>query len=556
MIAFDSEDNSQGIVQLVNFYDGVKHETFDIKDYTDQRSFKIDLINYIYNCKDNLFIAHNLEYDLNNIFYPENLDMLEMFYKNRLLFAYLSETKKKFIDSFNFSFTSLKNLGEVVGYQKFLVDDFYNVEYNRRDCEIVYKYMNSVDNMLFDEFKIKKKNTMAGTSQNIFLRRFNKEKLLGKNIELEMLNGYYGGRCEVFTLGEIINTSIFEIDINSSYPTSMKYNIYPTGEAYITKNPETILWVAHVEIHIDEKVNIPIIPKRTEKLLFPVGRFETWVTSVEYDRAKKEGHIISCTFLKTYNFKEYDYIFSSYIDYCYEKRLVAKEDKNIFYSNFYKLMMNSVYGRFALKGDMQVLKSLEYIGVFKEEFEKFKIGEMDEAINNSNRNYAIPTFVTAYSRILLYDMIQAVEKIPHTQVIYSDTDSVYFFFTKKIDLQDTIVKLHEKLPISKKLGDYSICCYNQGCFYNAKSYIVFDFSHSYKAKCKGIKKENRKEFFEKGKTTFKKPMKLRQALRGIQGIDANIWYDFTIEQKSTYNKRKITTKHKKYFNTEPIIFNE
>ena len=110
--------------------------------------------------------------------------------------------------------------------------------------------MNNFKNMVNEEFNLKISNTLAGTSQTIFLKRFCEHKLTGLNTDEILLEAYYGGRCEVFTIGKI--NKIACVDINSSYPYSM-LQLIPYGEYYTSKFPQEKFYIAHVKLHIKEE---------------------------------------------------------------------------------------------------------------------------------------------------------------------------------------------------------------------------------------------------------------------------------------------------------------
>jgi hypothetical protein len=94
--------------------------------------------------------------------------------------------------------------------------------------------------------------------------------------------GYYGGRTEAF---EMRGTSVHYFDVNSSYVASMRENM-PIGERVVEHG--RIDWRRHssqggrytgfaeVTVEIPESCPIPPLPhvdERTNKLIFPVGRF-------------------------------------------------------------------------------------------------------------------------------------------------------------------------------------------------------------------------------------------------------------------------------------------
>lgn len=530
-ISFDSEDDSRGNIYMINFYNGKDHFTFH-----DKRS----AWDWLRKQKCNKFFAHNLEYDLINLAYPYFIDQIEFYYiSGRLIYAKIRDTRKKFFDSFNFSFSSLKAIGKVVGLAKLDTDDFNNVEYCRRDTEIVHKYIKHFNEQIRKEFSLKPKTTLAGTAHNIFLRRFDEHRCGGKNTDNVLLQSYYGGRCECFYIGKVENY-VFETDINSSYPNVMKNYEYPTGEYYETITPESDMYVAHVHIKVKTDAAFPIIPCRTDRLYFPTGEFTTWATSAELAAAEKFGQLERVDYVSTYNFPEYHPIFERFIDYFYSRRKVAKDNGDTFLSTYYKLIMNSTYGRFALSNG---LSSFEMKGG---EF----VSEPIPIESKKTINYSIPIFVTAYARLELLKLIYTVLSTG-AKVLYCDTDSVYFTFPEKIDLQSKICELHGILPVDNELGNVSLNVYANGAFYNAKQYVLTSISDQVKIKCKGIPEKNRKEFIETGKTKYERPVKLRTFAHSIdKTFPPNFWKEFFVEKQSEYRKRHVL----KNGDTTPLVF--
>lgn len=537
MYSFDTETSQSGgivFLDLCIFYNGKEYIVFDRKDYSGQVDMKAEIINFIYNSGDNLFIAHNLEYDLNAIFYPFNLHKLEMFYNTNLIYARLNHTKIKFLDSFNFSFSSLKAVGQSIGLEKMETESFYNVEYCKMDCRIVYEYMLEFMNAVDDEFSLKIKNTLAGTAQNIYLKRFNDFNVGGMNVDDDLLNFYFGGRAECFKTG-FIRQPVYALDINSSYPTSMYRNPFPVSEFTVSKKPESSQWFAECEIEIND-CYIPVIPYRTEKLLFPAGRFKANINSMEYRTALNQGQIKDIKFLKVYNFSESAYIFMDFVKYFYGKRQTAKEKNDSFKSQFYKLILNSTYGRFALSGNLKVLKEFDSSFGYYETFMDKELMYKDFIINgNRTKNYSLPAFITASSRVLLFDLINKVMSIGGSP-LYCDTDSVFFTLSENVEKDINLIL--KNVSVNNELGNYSLEVYKAMDIYNVKAYILYNFDDSVKAKCKGIPKDKRIEFLQTGKTNYSRPVKLRSALRSIEDLPANYWKEIFIERHGEYTKRK------------------
>lgn len=515
ILSFDTEDDSKGKVFIINFYDGENHFTFHHTKYKNQFELKKAAIEFLYKFNPKKLYAHNAEYDIINLAYPYFMDYFLLYYSGRLIFSKVKNSNIKIADSFNFTFTNLKSLGEEVGVKKIEVaGQFDNIDYCRVDTKIVFDFMKKFQGVVKDEFDLKIKNTIAGTSFDIYTKKFMTESVTDKNTNEDLLNWYYGGRTEVFRVGDFKN--IFAVDVNSMYPFVMRNFEYPTGEAIETIEPlkQSKFYFSEVEIEV-EKTYIPIIPFRSDKLLFPTGKFTTYATSVEIEASKMAGILKKCRYIRTFNFIESGYIFRDFIDHFYNKRLIYKKENNKFMDTFYKRVMNSTYGRFALKGDLTIISS---------EDNNFISEVLD--VTKKGINYAIPALITAQARVCLHRHMMNILSLGG-KIIYTDTDSVFFTGNKNII---------KKLPISKNLGDLSLEEYEKGTFYNVKSYMLESEGFEY-YKQKGIPSDKRKEYQEKGKTVYQRPMKLKSAMKGVKGILPNEWHDIEMVKRVEYDKR-------------------
>ena len=211
--------------------------------------------------------------------------------------------------------------------------------------------------------------------------------------------------------------------------------------------------------------------------------------------------------------------------------------------------MNSVYGRFALKSDLTLVSQGEGL--------RNNMGSRKLNLPKKNINYIIPIFITAYSRVILSRLFEQIKNMGASP-LYTDTDSCYFYFQKKIGLNNEINRIYNKLPITNKIGDLSLESYQSGGFFNAKSYRVDYFENEkFKYVQKGIPEANRPEYQQTGKTVYQRPQKLRPALRGVMDRDANVWYGHLMQKKTEYRKReKADEIATDLFKTKPIILTD
>ncbi|CAK9187075.1 unnamed protein product [Ilex paraguariensis] len=97
----------------------------------------------------------------------------------------------------------------------------------------------------------------------------------------------------------------------------------------------------------------PFLPyKEHERLLFPTGRFIGVYFSEELKYARNLGYKILP--LKGYLFEEKASPFGGFVHNHYEKRLEAKKSSHDGLSYVYKILMNSLYGRFGINPESKI----------------------------------------------------------------------------------------------------------------------------------------------------------------------------------------------------------
>ncbi|KAL8517376.1 hypothetical protein ACS0TY_015565 [Phlomoides rotata] len=95
-------------------------------------------------------------------------------------------------------------------------------------------------------------------------------------------------------------------------------------------------------------MNKPFLPYRGKDgiLIFPTGEFVGVYYSEELKYAKKLGYQVLP--ISGYLFQERESPFKGYVSSLYASRLQAKKEGNDVMSFVYKILMNSLYGRFGI----------------------------------------------------------------------------------------------------------------------------------------------------------------------------------------------------------------
>lgn len=344
-----------------------------------------------------------------------------------------------------------------------LEEKVYFQKYAMRDAEICYK----AAKMVYSEFKTWR-TTCAGLAIRVFMRdfwrdkqrnklRYGKIKPLKPEINEKLRLAYHGGRTECFIRG--INTeTIKQYDINSLYPFVMRYKNYPD----VTKEP-----VPETDVNLDYEGIARVIlscehdfppicikkifPDKTEKLIFPSGIYSGWFTYPELRAVEDYGLGKIIDVAEAYEWKETFNPFREYVDNFYKlKEQATAQDSPK--KNLYKIMLNSLYGKFGEHGGVRFL-----------EFDGSEIINESISLGKSAWYHSVPlaAYITAYARLENWQYLRTMRP---TKLYYTDTDC--FATSENLDVYcgSGLGKL--KVEATAKKG--------AACFIRAKFYMLND----------------------------------------------------------------------------------
>jgi hypothetical protein len=333
------------------------------------------------------------------------------------------------------------------GYNQELCD------YLKDDClglyQVLQKYFNSP--------LIRKAGasaTIASQAQKI-LRTYLKAEIHSLSHEVNEFCrlACIGGRTEIF---KPLGKDLREYDANSLYPKAMRDNYYPVGKPIGTRKlKRKKLGIYHVKVFAPDNLHIPIVAvKKDKKLLFPLGEFETHITSVELEYAEKFGYKFEV--IEGYYWNKKEKLFTEFITDLYRQRLEA--GKGSVLEIICKLIMNSSSGKFNIKVDRENLVFDAEFGETPFRTIKNKLGNIEiftkKVTLNTFVHSGISAFILAYARIHMMDFIQPIAH----NVYYTDTDSIF----TDVDL-DSSTELGA-LKLERK--------YDEACFLLPKTYIA------------------------------------------------------------------------------------
>lgn len=317
------------------------------------------------------------------------------------------------------------------------------------------------------------KMTASGNAFNnyrefIGVKRFDRLfPTLSIETDSKIRTAYRGG----FTYANPVNCNrdvynVAGFDVNSLYPSVMAFRPLPYGEPIefkgeYQKNNIYPLFIQHIRCMFELKENhIPTIQIKhsrfflgTEYLKSSRNRstgdhelVELSLSNPDFELFFKHYDVFNIEYLGGYMFRQSTELFREWVEHWTEEKIKAGKEHNAGKRQIAKLVMNSLYGRFALnparKNKIPWLDSVKDIVRYK--MQKYEVcDENGNVIKDKEGNpvttdikYTTPiyipvgVFVTAWAR---YTTISASQKIHedsikqcgHSRYLYSDTDSIY-----------------------------------------------------------------------------------------------------------------------------------
>lgn len=260
--------------------------------------------------------------------------------------------------------------------------------------------------------------------------------------------------------GKKINQNGMTFDVNSLYPSRMYNELLPYGmpiyfEGEYKQNDFYPLYIQKIKCRFKlNKGYVPIIQIKNNSRFSQneylkssgVERVELTLTSVDLEMIKEHYTITNIEYLGGYMFKGGYNLFKNYIDYWIDVKNKATIEGNKGLRQIAKLMLNSLYGKFASSGSSDVkIPYLDENGIVKQK-SKCAIHEV-ETFNGTIKddddmelNYtAMACFITAYARRVTIKAIQQVGGLnKDSRFCYCDTDSIHILGNEmpNIDIDD------------------------------------------------------------------------------------------------------------------------
>lgn len=297
------------------------------------------------------------------------------------------------------------------------------LEYLHQDCTSLYATVSA-----FDE-RFGPKLTVGSTAMEQLIQLHDFE-IMSPEQDAIFRPFYFGGRVECFKSG-ILEGPYIGIDVNSSYPKSMRDFKHPLSAAFHEreKMPDNFDIPFFVEFDGTNQGALPIIDD-TGGLVFDKtsGRFRA--CSHELKVAFEYGLATVDKVHKVYIAQQWG-SFGDFVDKFYAEKVAAKMTGDELTEMFSKFMLNSCYGKFGtnpdnfqdwyINRDFGNDLTLEANGYTLEcEYDDFELWARPSEINKSAYfNVSIAASITSASRSILLDGLQR-----SVNPVYCDTDSI------------------------------------------------------------------------------------------------------------------------------------
>jgi len=325
----------------------------------------------------------------------------------------------------------------------------YNIleEYCKNDAKItkksIIKYWKIIEeNGLKNNGRIL---TAAKLSvENYFKNNFFIKKKINIKYDRIIRKGYFGGRTEVFG-NPFDNEVLLHYDWEGMYAQCMSEKVLG-GEIIESDIIKSIENPGFYWIKFKQNLEIPVLPIKTNKLIFANGVFEGWYWFEEIIMAIENGvEIIKIE--KTITAQYYDNFIKDFVEINKKIRELGPLHKQIGKNN-----NNTFYGRLGMNPERleeELISSIDESKKYEKVIETngIYIGYLKK--DKSISNVLISASITSKARIKLYKGMKEVQK-NGGRILYTDTDSIIASFKKEKYKNILDKKIGEVIFDSKK----------------------------------------------------------------------------------------------------------
>lgn len=391
--------------------------------------------------------AHNLSFDMEKTFgavFGNTLDSKQ--FELQLSGSKLISAKYRFDsknslhlhDTVNLIPRKLSDIGKDLGYPKLPTPNKWlsgkpveeitdeDRRYCLRDCEIVLRVLKTFEELL-RPFQMKLRNTIAANAKAVWKAIYlqNGGIFVDEVKDERFRQAYFGGRVEVF-VRKHNHKKLYHYDANSLYPSVMLNKKYPNPDKLKYTNDlyealRTREGCACITVEAPD-MEYPVLPVKTDKLIFPVGIIREGVYNFpEIRLAISRGYRILDTHW-VLSSEPIESPFTEYVKYFTALKIKYTKENRRALRQLTKLMLNSLYGKFAQRVDAEerYTKDMPPVG------SSFQvIGKNSYRLRDVEKERGRETVVCWSSYAACYARCELYNYFPKEGLFYCDTDSVF-----------------------------------------------------------------------------------------------------------------------------------
>ena len=233
-----------------------------------------------------------------------------------------------------------------------------------------------------------------------------------------------------------ITQKVAHIDAHSMHPSSAYLNLFPYGAGeYFQGEPNS--YARHINCC---HVRVSYSGVKLHSVIQLIGiefieDYELWIWDFELITMAKCYENLEVEYIDYYRYKIRPLPWRKYYANCYNERKIAKRNNDDFLKLYFKLLINSSYGKALEWGHTEVFENyIDDEGIIDSKINKkdkpLALSDKEWKIKALNAKYTyIPygSCIPAYSRCTL---IELALKIGYEKVVYFDTDSIFFIWDK------------------------------------------------------------------------------------------------------------------------------
>lgn len=311
--------------------------------------------------------AHNLAFDLTQVDFwntaeSRGLDCNYAVLENPPIFlSYEWEgCRLVILDTFNFWKVSVDAMGKSLGLPKLempkdMTDKKAWDDYCKRDVEVIGNQVIQLLDYLTENQLGSFAISAPALAMNCFKTKFLRHEIfLHDRFRVSQLERmcYYGGLVNNYYIGVVKNQTIHHTDVNSLYPSVM-LNQYPVKLVQDAKDMRPVeaqklleRYAVCARVKINSKA-VPYIVRHGDKTMELTGMFTTSLCGPELKAALDRGHVSHVLNIAWY---EQAKIFEDFVNFFWKERARYKLANDTPREQLVKLIMNSLYGKFGMKG--------------------------------------------------------------------------------------------------------------------------------------------------------------------------------------------------------------